>query len=151
MTELEKYIIGNREEFNTAPVPDRSRDRFMAIVAAEKRKRRIRIISMISTGIAACIAAVLFLTIEPDMSRVLERHHSRLTAKELDIITLTETDHPYEMDEVINSIRSITFEAIPLEDQLPEELPEKEKIDILNEYYDQKYAALESLMAQLKD
>ena len=151
MTELEKYIIGNREDFNSSPVPDRSRDRFMAIVAAEKRKRRIRIISMVSTGIAACIAAVLFLTIEPDMSRVLERHHSRLTAKELDIITLTETEHPYEMDEILNSIRSITFEAIPLEDQLPEELTAKERIEILNEYYNQKYAALESLMAELKD
>jgi hypothetical protein len=55
------------------------------------------------------------------------------------------------MDEIINSIRSITFEAIPLEDQLPEELSEKEKVEILNEYYNQKYAALESLMAQLKD
>lgn len=149
MTELEKYIIENRDEFNSAQVPDRSRERFMAAVAAEKRKSRIRVISMVSASIAACIAAVLCLTIESDMSRVLERHHSRLTAKELDIITLTETEHPYEMDEILNSIRSITFEAIPLEDQLPEELSVKEKLDILNEYYDQKYAALESLMAQL--
>ena len=149
MTELEKYIIGNREEFNSAPTPEKSRDRFMAIVAAEKRKRRIRIISMVSTGIAACVAAVLFLTIEPDISKVLKHHHSRLTAKELDIITFTETEHPYDMDEVLNSIRSITFEAIPLEDQLPEELSPKDKIEILNEYYNQKYAALESLMAQL--
>ena len=85
------------------------------------------------------------------MSRVLERHHSRLTAKELDIITLTETEHPYEMDEILNSIRSITFEAIPLEDQLPEELTAKKKIEILNEYYNQKYAALESLIAELKE
>ena len=104
---------------------------------------------MVSTGIAACVAAVLFLTIEPDISKVLKHHHSRLTAKELDIITFTETEHPYDMDEVLNSIRSITFEAIPLEDQLPEELSPKDKIEILNEYYNQKYAALESLMAQL--
>lgn len=149
MTELEKYITANREEFNFSPVPDGSRDRFMASVAAEKRRSRIRIISMVSTGIAACMAAVLFLTAESDMSKVLERHHSRLTAKELDIITLTESEHPYEIEEILNSIRSITFEAIPLEDQLPDELSERQKIKILNGYYNQKYEALESLMAQL--
>ena len=72
-----------------------------------------------------------------------------MTAKELDIITLAESNNPYEVDEVLNNIRSITFEAIPLEDQLPEELPTKEKIRILNDYYNQKYEALESLLAQL--
>lgn len=149
MTELERYIIGNRGEFNSVPVPDRSRERFMARLETEKRKRRIRFISMVSAGIAACMATVMFLAFEPDMTEVLEHHHSRLAAKELDIITMTETEHPYDIDEVMNSIRSITFEAIPLEDQLPEELSAKEKIDILNEYYDRKYAALESLMAQL--
>ena len=149
MTELERYIIGNRGEFNSVPVPDRSRERFMARLETEKRRRRIRFISMVSAGIAACMATVMFLAIEPDMTEVLEHHHSRLAAKELDIITMTESEHPYDIDEVMNSIRSITFEAIPLEDQLPEELSAKEKIDILNEYYDRKYAALESLMAQL--
>ena len=74
--------------------------------------------------------------------------YEMLTAKELDIITLTETDHPYEMDEVINSIRSITFEAIPLEDQLPDEIGSKEKKEILREYYNCKYKALEQIFDQ---
>ena len=149
MTELERYILDNREEFDCAPVPENSRERFMAFVASEKRKRRIKFASMATAGIAAASAALVVLTHDPDMEKVLEKHYTRLAEKELDIMTLAEANHPYEMDEVLNSIHSITFEAIPLEDQLPEELPAKDRIRILNDYYNQKYEALESLMAHL--
>ena len=83
------------------------------------------------------------------METVIEKHHTRLAEKEQDLISLTQENYPYEIEEMINSIRSITFEAIPLEEQLPEELPVKERIRILDEYYGQKYEALESLMAHL--
>jgi len=149
MTELERYILDNREEFDSEPVPESSRERFMASVAAERRKRRIRFAGLASTGIAAALAAILSLSHEPDMETVVKNHHTRLAEKEKDIISLTKESHPYEMEEMINSIRSITFEAIPLEEQLPEELPVKERIRILDEYYGQKYEALESLMANL--
>ena len=149
MTELERYISENREEFDSIPVPAGSRERFQASVAAEKRKSRIRLISLVSTGIAAAFAALVAVTYEGNMESVLEQHHKRMTAKELDIITQAETNNPYDIDEVLNNIRSITFEAIPLEDQLPDELSVKEKIRILNDYYNQKYEALESLLAQL--
>ena len=149
MTELERYILDNREEFDSEPVPESSRERFMASVAAERRKRRVRFTGLASTGIAAALAAILTLTHQPDMETVIEKHHTRLAEKEQDIISLTQESHPYEMEEMINSIRSITFEAIPLEEQLPEELPVKERVRILNEYYNLKYEALESLMAHL--
>lgn len=149
MTELERYILENREEFDSVPVPADSRERFLASVAAERRKRRVRLAGIASTGIAAAIAVLMTLAYEPEMEDVLKRHHSRLAEKEMDIISLTEENYPHEMEEIMNSIHSITFEAIPLEEQLPEELPIKERIRILNEYYNQKYEALESLMANL--
>ena len=149
MTELERYILDNREEFDSEPVPESSRERFMASVAAERRKRRVRFAGLASTGIAATSAALLTLTHEPEMETVVKRHHTRLAEKEQDLISLTQENYPYEIEEMINSIRSITFEAIPLEEQLPEELPVKERIRILDEYYGQKYEALESLMANL--
>lgn len=149
MTELERYILDNREEFDSEPVPESSRERFMASVAAERRKRRVRFTGLASTGIAAALAALLTLTHEPDMETVVKNHHTRLAEKEQDLISLTQENYPYEIEEMINSIRSITFEAIPLEEQLPEELPVKERIRILDEYYGQKYEALESLMAHL--
>ena len=149
MTELERFIIDNRDEFDSMPVPENSRDRFMTSVAAEKRKRRIRLAGMGFTGIAAASAALLVLSHEPDMEDILEIHYTRIAETELQIISLAESKHPYEIEEVMSNIHSITFEAIPLEEQLPKELPETERIRILNDFYNMKYEALKSLMAEL--
>ena len=149
MTELERFIIDNRDEFDSMPVPENSRDRFMASVAAEKRKRRIRLAGMGFTGIAAASAALLVLSHKPDMEDILEIHYTRIAETELQIISLAESKHPYEIEEVMSNIHSITFEAIPLEEQLPKELPETERIRILNDFYNMKYEALKSLMAEL--
>ena len=149
MTELERFIIDNRDEFDSMPVPENSRERFMTSVAAEKRKRRIRLAGMGFTGIAAASAALLVLSHEPDMEDILEKHYTRIAETELQIISLVESKHPYEIEEVMSNIHSITFEAIPLEEQLPNELPETERIRILNDFYNMKYEALKSLMAEL--
>lgn len=148
MTELERYIIDNRESFDMEPVPAGGRERFMAKVAADKRKRRIRIASLSFSGIAAGLAAIMVLFNEPDLSRELERQHTRLAEKENEIMILVEREYPYEKAMVENTIRSITAEAIPLEEQLPDEIPMKERIRILNDYYDHKYQALEGLIAE---
>ena len=86
---------------------------------------------------------------EPDMEDILEKHYTRIAETELQIISLVESKHPYEIEEVMSNIHSITFEAIPLEEQLPKELPETERIRILNDFYNMKYEALKSLMAEL--
>ena len=149
MTELEKYIGMNLESFDSEPVPSGSHERFMAAVAAEKKTRRIKVISMAFTGMAAAFTLFLMLFNEPDLSRELKRQHTRLAAMENKIMNVAESVCPFEVDIVANTIRSITFEAIPLEDQLPEDLSEKDRIRILNDYYDKKYSALESLLAEL--
>ena len=150
MTELERYISSNAGAFDMEPVPEGSRERFMACVASERRKRHIRMVYMTFAGIAAAFAAMMVLFIDPDISWELERHHNRLADKENEIMVMVERDHPFETEEVRNMIRSITAEAIPLENQLPEELPLKERSRILNDYYKQKYSALESLMAEYR-
>lgn len=150
MTELERYIRSNAGAFDMEPVPERSRERFMAAVASQRRKRRIRTAYVTLTGIAAVFAALMVLFMNPDISWELERHHNRLADKENEIMIMVERNHPYETEEVRNMIRSITAETIPLEDQLPEELPIKEKSRILNNYYNQKHSALESLMAEYR-
>lgn len=149
MTELERYIEANLESFDVEPVPSGSRERFMKAIASEKRKRRARVISLAFTGMAAACALFLTVFIEPDMSRELRRQHTRLAAKENEIMIMAERDFPEEVDMIANTIRSITFEAIPLEDQLPDEMPVKDRIRILNDYYDHKYEALKSLMTEL--
>lgn len=150
MTELEKYITDNLESFDSEPVPSGSRERFMASVASEKKKRRVKVISFATAGMAACLTVLLTVFIEPDISKELEMHHRRLAEKENEIMIMVEREYPNETDMVFNTLRSITAEAIPLEEQLPEELSLKEKSRILNDYYGRKYSALENLMAQYR-
>ena len=72
-----------------------------------------------------------------------------MNSQEAQVIALVADVCPEEMDVVMNSIRSITAEAIPLPDLLPDELPVGEKIRIVKDYYGRKTEALQSLMACL--
>ena len=149
MTELERYIADNRSVFDSEPVPTGSMDRFMNRLASERRKRRSRAAGMIFSGIAAACAAFMILYMEPDMSRTLERCHTRIAEMSNKIMNIAETEYPDETEIIRNMVSVITDEVIPLEEQLPDELSTKERKRILNEYYYQKYSALESLMAEL--
>lgn len=149
MTELERYIADNRSAFDSEPVPAGSMDRFMNRLVSERRKRRIRAAGMIFSGIAAACAAFMILFMEPDMSRTLERYHTRIAEMANKIMNIAETEYPYETEIIRNMVSVITEDTIPLEEQLPDELSTKERNRILNEYYYQKYSALQSLMAEL--
>ena len=150
MDKIEKYIAEHRSEFDSS-APAGSRERFLAVAQAQaqKRRRRARVISLSFAGLAAaCTAVFMVLFSQPDLSHELERHHKRLAEKESEIMILADQEFPQEKELILNTIRAILVEAIPLEDQLPEELSVKEKREILKSYYDRKYAALENLMTQ---
>jgi hypothetical protein len=153
MDKIEKYIAEHRHEFDSDAAPAGSRERFMAaakaLAQAQKRRRRARVLSLSLAGLAAaCIAVFMALFSQPDLSRELERQHRRLAEKESEIMILADKEFPQEKEMIINTIRAILVEAIPLEEQLPEEISMKEKSQILKSYYDRKYAALENLMTQ---
>lgn len=149
MTELERYISSNMDAFDCEPIPEGGKERFMDAVRQERRKNRIQVLSIAFTGMAACIAIIMAVLVEPDISKELERHYTRMSMKENEILTIVEREYPEETDMIMNILRTISADAIPLEDQLPEELSTKEKSRILNEYYDLKYSALENLMANI--
>ena len=149
MTELERYIADNRSAFDLEPVPAGSMDRFMSRLSSERRKRHIKVAGAIFSGIAAACAAFMVLFMEPDMSSTLERCHTKIAEMTNKIMNIAETEYPDETEIIRNMVSVITDEVIPLEEQLPDELSTKEKKRILNEYYYQKYSALESLMAEL--
>lgn len=149
MDNIEKYIAEHRHEFDSDVAPSGSRERFMAAAQAQKRRRRARMFSISFAGLAAaCTAVFMVLFSQPDLSHELERHHKRLAEKESEIMILADQEFPQEKESILNTIRAILVEAIPLEEQLPEELSVKEKSEILKSYYDRKYAALENLMTQ---
>lgn len=146
MTELEKYISSNLEAFDSEPMPEGSKVRFMDAVREERRKRRVKIIRLAFTGIAAACAALTVFLAKPDISRELERHHTRLAEKESEILILAGKVYPYEAEAILSTVRSITAEAIPLEDQLPDEMSLKDRRRILKDYYNHKINALEEVM-----
>lgn len=149
MTELERYISSNVEAFDCEPIPSGGKERFMDAFRQERRRNRIQILSMAFTGMAACIAIIMAVLVEPDISKELERHYRRMAMKENEILTIVGRECPEETDMIMNTLRTITADAIPLEDQLPDELSAKDKSRILNEYYDLKYSALENLMTNI--
>ena len=149
MTELERYISSNQEAFDCEPIPEGGKERFMNAFRYERRKRRAKVISMAFTAAAACVAILMTVFVEPDISKELERQYTRLAEMENEILTIVETEYPEETDMIMNTLRTITADAIPLEEQLPDEMSAKEKSRILNDYYDLKYSALENLMANI--
>ena len=149
MTELERYISSNIEAFDCEPIPAGGKERFMDAVRQERRKNRIQVLSIAFTGMAACIAIIMAVLVEPDISKELERHYRRMAMKENEILTIVGRECPEETDMIMNTLRTITADVIPLEDQLPDELSAKDKSKILNEYYDLKYSALENLMTNI--
>ena len=149
MTDLQRYISSNIDAFDCEPIPEGGKERFMDAVRQERRKNRIQVLSIAFTGMAACTAIIMAVLVEPDISKELERHYTRMSMKENEILTIVEREWPEETDMIMNTLRTITADAIPLEEQLPEELSTKEKSRILNEYYDLKYSALENLMANI--
>ena len=149
MTELERYISSNIDAFDCEPIPEGGKERFMDSVRQERRKNRIQVLSIAFTGMAACIAIIMAVLVEPDISKELERHYTRMAMKENEILTIVERECPEETDMIMNTLRTITADVIPLEDQLPDELSAKDKSRILNEYYDLKFSALENLMANI--
>jgi hypothetical protein len=147
MNGIEKYIKENIEEFDVAPLPEGSRKSFLQKVEAEKRRRGVRTIMLAISSMAA--AAAIMVSFLPDsLSYEIEKHHKELALKEMEIISIVSETSPELMDEVMNIIRVVVSEAIPLEEQLPDEIGIKAKKEILKEYYDCKYKALEQISEQ---
>ncbi len=153
MDRIEQYIKSNRGEFDSELPPAGSRDRFLArLEALENAGRVLRKSSVRKVFVCSAAAAVAALVIVAGLSAVrnenaLEKSIMAMAKAESDMIAYVRQACPHEMDYVIPFIRSITAEAVPLSEQLPEELPSKEKVRILKDYYDRKTEALKHLMA----
>ena len=150
MDRLEQYIKENRNSFDAELPPSGSRERFMARLEAEKARRkavRFRHMWMSAAVSAAAVLAALVAFSYSGADKDIERSILAMNSQEAQVIALVEEVCPHEMDVVMSSIRSITFEAIPFTDQLPDELPEKERIRIIKDYYGRKIEALQDLMA----
>lgn len=151
MDRLEQYIKDNAGRFDTELPPPGSRERFLAALEKESSASKVRKFpwGWISAAVsaAAAVAVVVSVLGFSDVDREIERSISDMSSQEAKLIALVENVCPQEMETVVKSIRSITAEAIPFPDLLPEEIPAKERARIIKEYYSRKTEALQTLMA----
>ncbi len=147
MSGIENYIRENIEAFDAFPVPEGSKGTFMKKMKGERSRRRLRTFVVTISSIAAAAALVLFL-VPYRLTRDIERQHRKLALKEVEILTLVSETAPEVLEEIQNTIRMVTTDAIPLEEQLPKDMQEGSKKKILKEYYEIKYKALETILEQ---
>lgn len=173
MKELEQYIKENRSAFDEGNLPIGSKERFMRKlhVSGEKEKdSENKMDTMVKTGenplksnkiksidfkpiikVLGNIAAVFILAFfishfskeeqastEPDYPSLMVELGNK-------IISLNKESDQQTTEQMIKAMDDIIFEAIPLADQLPDEISEEEKARILREYYKRKNEGLKKI------
>jgi hypothetical protein len=162
MDNLEKYINDNLEQLDSYEMPQGHKERFMARLAAleksaqdmtaqepapQRRKitfwNRKRIISAVSA--AAVVAIGLITALSPAVQEAVYTYRIQKSAQQIyivesEIMQMLGEDEQY----MINSLKTITEEAVPLAEQLPAELSPRQRAEILIRYYKAKTASLKS-------
>ena len=151
MENLEKYIQNNLEQFNAGELPAGHQERFMAKLAQTKKTGRKRpfyhrtIFAATAAAAAVIIGAFIALGIPQyrleQLNISIQELAQEMYLEETELLQMFLEDEQY----MINNIKSITEEAIPLADQLPDELSPARRAEILREYYKAKTAGLKQI------
>lgn len=161
MDNLRNFIGQHRSDFETDALPEGHRERFLRKLGeTEPRKApdarpvfplRWRIAAL---SAAAAVLVGIFLMqdrMAPDPVTLeimaYNRNLDSLTHDIMDICRRTDGD----TSQVNEVIRIIGGEAIPLYDQLPEELSDEEKARILRRYFNLKLKAVKQLRAHISE
>ena len=153
MENLEKYIQDNLEQFNCGEMPLGHQERFMAKLQAAQaapERKAPRLFSRRSlfaaTAAAAAIVIAFFITTgsptsdSDDYTIAIHEVAEEMYIEEAEIMMMLGEDD----QNIVNSVKSITEEAIPLSEQLPAELSQEKRAQILREYYKTRTAALKN-------
>ena len=159
---MEKYINDNLEQLDSYEMPQGHKERFMARLAVQEKpvqedpvqksaqqRRKItfwnrrRIISAASA--AAVVAIGLITALSPAVQETVYTYRIQKSAQQIyivesEIMQMLGEDEQY----MINSLKTITEEAVPLAEQLPAELSPRQRAEILIRYYKAKTASLKS-------
>lgn len=156
MENLEKYIQDNLEQFNSGEMPKGHQERFLekleALQTREQhtapRPRQLlgRRSIFTASAAAAAIIIALFVTLQPSDNKEqyilgIQEVAQEMYMEEAQLLQMFTEEEQY----MINSIKSITEEAVPLADQLPDELSPEKRAEILREYYKAKTAELKRI------
>ena len=131
MTELEQYIRSHADEFDTREPAEGHEARFLSrLEQAQKPYRKPLRVVWGTIALAASLAALFLMTrsLETDPEAIYLAYMEQVSA----LYSACPPDASAEWDE---AIASVTDEPVPLFQQLPEEMPAREKARILKRHY----------------
>ena len=134
MTELEKYIRSNAEVFDGQTPAEGHEQRFLAKLdaASARPSRNIRRFVFGAIAAAATLAGVFF----AGRAVFAPKDPAAIYLAYMEEVSRIYQDCPLEDSDVWDdAIASFTEEAVPLFEQLPDEMPRREKARILRQYY----------------
>lgn len=136
MSKLEEFMRSNAGAFDTELPPEGAEDRFLG--RWEAGRSRVRILRTVLPAAAAAALAVLLLLPPADRSRDWLRDADD-TPEGIYAGYMAQVTKAWQVagaDELRSEqLRSLTEEVIPLNDQLPDEISDAEKVLILKEHY----------------
>ena len=172
MENLEKYIKENLEKFDSAEMPAGHKERFLEKLSASetndqsKAKEPLKIVQLFRSKRSGLIwsfssvAAILIIALSigspsSEEFRVLDENGTEYTTLmitlENEIIEMSKNCNKKSAKEALKASRSVTFEAIPITEQLPDELSDEERAKILRRYYKEKTDGLKRIKTYLAE
>ncbi|MEF9931057.1 MAG: hypothetical protein RSC28_07930 [Bacteroidales bacterium] len=156
MSDLEKYIKENSGLFNSGNLPEGHKERFMAKLKTPKHNNVLTLKYSTIIGMCASVAAILIVTfVLGDFSKQNEKqnisvinaniYEQEMQHEKTDVIKLAKQMDTNVEEQALTMLDNITFEAIPLSEQLPNELSIEQKAKILKEYYKQKTEGIKKI------
>lgn len=168
MDKLEKYITEKRNLIAQNELPDGAKERLFKRLKeagidtssygnkikqkSSEPEKRIRPLHFALGAVAAAlIMGIIILTPREEVARVEEDYFALMKSLESEILDLAKSCSPKVAKQAIRATERVTFEAIPLSEQLPEEMPELEKARKLRNYYKQKSDGLTKIKVYLAE
>jgi hypothetical protein len=149
MNKLEEYIRENATGLDTALPPEGTDAQFLARWEAAERGKKRRIFSFAFSAVAAALLVLVLLPRKADSFQGVENTPDAVYAHYLALVA-----DAWEVagadEEAAEMLSSLTEEAVPLRDQLPDELSPQEQADILRDYYGDLLAGVDKVMKTIK-
>jgi len=163
MDDLKLYISENMDLLEEESLPQGDAERFIArLTEADEssgsrkihfhtsvHRRSIPVWRMLAIPAAAVILVVFSMRIftetlsEDSLGKVYSSYRAQLMELSSEIVALSESEEDARMYSVV--IDNIDFEAIPMSEILPSELTEREKAEIMEQYYSTKLDGIRRL------
>ena len=150
MNKLEEYIRENASQLDTALPPSGAETEFLERWESAEKGKKSRIFYFALTAVAAAVAVALaILPWRADSFRGVEDNPDAVYEHYLAAVADAWEVAAYD-EEAAEMLSSLTQEAIPLRDQLPDELSPQEQAAILRAHYGDLLSGVDKMMKTVK-